>query len=171
MFLPSAPPALTFLPMLMKHCPDPSHHLMAPSLSLLTSYRFYTFPFSALPAQLFKMQFRHNLSGLSLAVPSLVLLHSIKMRKGTNFRTGVVDKRFVLEKSVYLLSGEISAKSLIYSFFRSQPALAAGVLISKRLVTLLVAVHVCFIFNLTSHLCSRACVRRIKCKQSESSAG
>lgn len=51
------------------------------------------------------------------------------------------------------------------------PALAAGVLVSKRLVTLLVAVRVCFIFNLTSHLCSRACVRRIKCKQSESSAG
>lgn len=48
----------------------------------------------------------------------------------------------------------------------TRPALAAGVLISKRLVTLLVAVHVCFIFNLTSHLCSRACVRRIKCKQS-----
>lgn len=65
--------------------------------------------------------------------------------------------------------GDLS--QITHLFFHYQPALAAGVRISKTLVTLLVAVHVCFIFNLTSHLCSRAYVRRIKCKQSDSSAG
>lgn len=117
---------------------------------------------------------RCNLDIMSLTVPSLVLLCCIKKRKGTTFRISECEQqtRGLSQESPCICC--VGRSQLNHSLVHSPttwPALAAGTLISKRLVTLLVAVHVCFIFNPTSHLCPRACVRRIKCKQSESSAG